>query len=228
MIGNQPWHHAESMALIRAYYDQPGPLPRELTLYINRDTCTDCKRLLPGVLGAIGVDRVLVVMKSGKTHMIENGLIELDQKSEFSGGVGPLNEEAGPDLDDLRERFWKYTPPTRYYERSGLICWRSDPELNCGVNLHIQEHPDLGFNLQWTIMIPFGMSGESHMTVGDANKLTEADWIDAADDCFILTGCFVPLETAWNVIEDFFSDPLTLSPKATWVDCDDLPEQPEP
>lgn len=152
----------------------------------------------------------------------------MKERGEFTGGVGPWRDQAGPDLEALRERFWNYTPKTRDYERYGLLCWESDPELDCGVNLHIQEYPELGFNLQWTVMIPFGMPGESHMTVGDANKLTEVDWIDAADDCFILSGCFVPLQTAWNVIEDFYEDPLTLSPRATWVDRDDLPEQPEP
>ena len=80
MMGNQPWNYAESMALIRAFVDQADALPKELTMYIDRDTYDCCEKLLPGVLEHIGVDEVLIIMKSGKRIPISKGPMRLGKK----------------------------------------------------------------------------------------------------------------------------------------------------
>ena len=152
----------------------------------------------------------------------------MERKGSFDGGVGPREDRVGPDLQALYERFWNYEPLNRNFERHGILEWDSEPEGDSRANLHIHEHPDHGFAFEWLLSTPARPGWRVLNSVGDPSLLSETDWIDAADECFILTGNFVPLETAWAIIEDFFADPLTPSPRAQWIDVEDMPETPVP
>lgn len=152
------------------------------------------------------------------------------RRGEFGGRIGPRRDPVGPDLEALRERFWRYTPKDRNHERRGILQWRTldEPpnERRQHANLHIPEHPEHGFAVLW--FTEDEKSGEfaNHYTLGDPSKLTEDHWIDAADEEWVLAGNFVPLAVAWAVIEDFFADPMTLSPRAEWISTTDMPEFP--
>ena len=150
------------------------------------------------------------------------------RKGRFEGGVGPRKDRVGPDLRALYERFWSYAPVNRNFERHGIFEWDSEPDGDSRANLHIHEQPDHGFAFEWLLSTPERPRWRVLNSVGDPSQLSEDDWIDAADESFILTGNFVPLKTAWAIIEDFFADPLTPSPRVKWIDVQDMPERPVP
>lgn len=134
----------------------------------------------------------------------------------FSGGVGPRGNRALAEIEALRERFLNYSPKNRNDMRQGLLGWRS-ADGKRDVQLIVAEHPDYGVSHIWS---PSWSDGEWRevITVSDETKLHKPHLVDTDCDNWIPIGSFLPIETAWMGIEDFFSEPTVPSPRLTWVE----------
>lgn len=64
--------HAEAYSLMRAYEKTGGNLPAQMTLYVDRQTCGNCKQYLPELMHEMKIDTVNVVMKNGQRVTIDS------------------------------------------------------------------------------------------------------------------------------------------------------------
>lgn len=127
-------------------------------------------------------------------------------------------------VEGLRELF-DLAPATSWQNvRDGIISWFADPY--CDVSLKFLEHPDLGMYLAHRTWQARRMT-DIFLSVGDRGKMSSDLLMDMDDLGFALPGMFIPIEQAWLGIEDFFEDPLALSPRIDWIDAKDLPPWPE-
>ncbi|MEJ5105897.1 RHS repeat domain-containing protein [Chryseobacterium sp. MYb328] len=62
---SQVFFHAEAYSLMSAH-SKFGELPSKMTLYVDRATCPNCQKYLPGVMKALGIKELEIIDKSGK------------------------------------------------------------------------------------------------------------------------------------------------------------------
>jgi len=62
--------HAEAYALMTAWQANGGSLPTRLILYVDRDTCPNCKTYLRQVMKALGITNLTIWSKSGKIILL--------------------------------------------------------------------------------------------------------------------------------------------------------------
>jgi hypothetical protein len=58
--------HAEAIALMRAWKFNGGKLGSEVTLFVDRYTCANCRKYLVEVMEAMGIKKLTIVTKSGE------------------------------------------------------------------------------------------------------------------------------------------------------------------
>ena len=133
----------------------------------------------------------------------------------FDGRIGPRGDSVGADLEALRERFLSYTPSSPDDERYGLLVWENGDAQK--VKLSVIESTAYGIALIWSGK-GLGAGSKELITVGDDSKLKRPFLIDAGDEEWAFIGNFLPIETAWLGVEDFFSDPTVPSPRLEWVE----------
>ncbi|MNC12612.1 hypothetical protein D3C75_603360 [compost metagenome] len=63
--------HAETHALMRAWTKTGGKLGDEVILFVDRLTCSNCKKYLPDVMDAMGIKKLTVLTKSGDKFIFE-------------------------------------------------------------------------------------------------------------------------------------------------------------
>ena len=143
---------------------------------------------------------------------------------EFSGGVGPWGHETGADLEALRQKFLHFRPVSERDGLFGMLVWKSNDKSR-NVDLEILDGREMGVSLLWMGTSRDGTYSEHH-TVHDATKLKREHWFDTGGQEWALIGTFLPVEQAWWVIEDFFANPMELSPRVEWIDIKKLPRFP--
>ncbi len=57
--------HAEAHALLRA--KELGRLGRVVRLFVDRETCANCRKYLPDLMKHLGIEKLTIIMKNGKT-----------------------------------------------------------------------------------------------------------------------------------------------------------------
>lgn len=62
--------HAEAHSLMRAY-DKFGSFPKNVDIFVDRITCSNCKAYLPDLLKEMGVDELTIHQKNGKKVSIK-------------------------------------------------------------------------------------------------------------------------------------------------------------
>jgi hypothetical protein len=69
--------HGEAMALMRAYKKTGGKMPSEMTMYVDRETCSFCAPENGGALAdlvqAMGIDKLTIYMKNGEVLRVSGG-----------------------------------------------------------------------------------------------------------------------------------------------------------
>jgi tRNA-specific A34 adenosine deaminase len=62
--------HAEAIALMRAWRRSAGKMPADVTLYVDRYTCANCRKHLGEVAEVMGIERLTIIDKLGDKVMI--------------------------------------------------------------------------------------------------------------------------------------------------------------
>ena len=127
-------------------------------------------------------------------------------------------------LEELKELFDLHPATSPQDGRDGIISWFAG--VSSRVNLKFFERPKLGMCLDYYVWQNHRMT-DAYFSVGDREKLSPDLLMDLDEDGFALPGLFIPIEQAWLGIEDFFEDPLILSPRIDWINAKDLPPWPE-
>ena len=67
----QIFTHAEAASLITAYEQYGDQLGTEVTLYVDRETCSICRAHLPELMRHIGVEKLTIVNKKGVVYILK-------------------------------------------------------------------------------------------------------------------------------------------------------------
>ncbi|WP_099120290.1 RHS repeat-associated core domain-containing protein [Xenorhabdus sp. KK7.4] len=62
--------HAEGHALMRAYEKSGGVMPKEITMYVDRQTCGHCERFLPALMKEMGIEQMKLFSKNGASVVL--------------------------------------------------------------------------------------------------------------------------------------------------------------
>lgn len=65
--------HAEAHSLMRAYQKTNGQMPKTVNMHVDRLSCGTCQTYLPKLTEAMGIERLNITFKDGRSASISNG-----------------------------------------------------------------------------------------------------------------------------------------------------------
>ena len=120
-------------------------------------------------------------------------------------------------LADIEPYFVNFNNQDWEYLNSGYFISRKN-ELE--IKLHYVYCFDIGISFRYDITMSNVEQEKTYYSVGNFNEINV--FIDAADEYFVPKGSCIAINVAWQVISDFFKNPLEKSTKIDWIDSDKI------